>query len=51
MAVSPTFRSIDPLASRRPTATATIATEIVANNSREADERNAVRNVRTVARR
>ena len=42
---------IAPSASRTPHSTATIATEIVANNSSAAEDKNAIRSVRIVATR
>ena len=51
MASGPVCRSIEPLASRMPTLTATTATDKVASSSSAAEERKAMRSVSTVARR
>lgn len=51
MAMRPVSSETSPWAMRRPTATATMATEIVASRSRAAEERKAMRSVRIVAER
>ncbi len=51
MASSPACRVISPWVSRRPTVTATMATEIEASSSRAADDMKAMRSVLIVATR